>query len=372
LALFAAVAIRHEAKRLRWGSTKELNFAKNLTAAFDADSKITSRLFEFSAKQFAMLYAVGEYFGLQRTAAQTSEDYATDCNHSLRGFVKGQAEAVRHSRLLPDETQQLVKFCTLVGKNPQDMADFLMDLLAIEGVSAGDIGSKSVCLLQVLLDEFAKIENDRRYDIEHSWQTFVAGIDDTEDFLARLSHERASPRAQAIAGLLRSGETIDADKITRALLNLAFEHCDDRAIGKCQDGLANLLDYHPPSPPPTPLPPVVVLSPEPPVELPVELPPEPPVELPVELPPEPPVELPVELPPQPPVEASVELPPEPPISEPSVDSNAVNEPDSTPDTPPLIPLIDTLRTHIDTANVSRSDVQEILQQLLNDYRLFWY
>ncbi len=50
LALLAAIAVRHEVKRLRWGSSKESDFAKNLTEAFNPDSKLTIRLFEFSPK----------------------------------------------------------------------------------------------------------------------------------------------------------------------------------------------------------------------------------------------------------------------------------------------------------------------------------
>jgi hypothetical protein len=253
LALFAAVALRHEIPRLRWGSSKETNFAKNLTHAFDEDSKITIRLFDFSSKQFAMLYAVGKYFQLIRQEAnQTPEEFATECSYKIRDFVNGKSEVVKTSRQLQEKTRQLVKFFELVGKNPQDVAEFLIVLLGVERESLGDIGSKSEQLLRELLADFAKVEDARRYEIEQSWQAFVASIDNKTNFLTRLSDERATPRAKAVAGLLCDDEVVDANKIASALLDKPFEQCNDMDIGKCQDGLETLIDYYPPIPPQPP------------------------------------------------------------------------------------------------------------------------
>lgn len=254
LALFAAVALRHEIPRLRWGSSKETNFAKNLTHAFDEDNKITIRLFDFSSKQFAMLYAVGKYFQLIRQEAnQTPEEFATECSYKIRDFVNGKSEVVKTSRQLQEKTRQLVKFFELVGKNPQDVAEFLIVLLGVERESLGDIGSKSEQLLRELLADFAKVEDARRYEIEQSWQTFVARIDNKTNFLTRLSDERATPRAKAVASLLCDDEVGDANKIASALLDKPFEQCNDMDIGKCQDGLETLIDYYPPIPPQLPI-----------------------------------------------------------------------------------------------------------------------
>lgn len=258
-ALFAAVAVRHEVKRLRWGGSKETDFAKNITSAFDEDSKLTIRLFEFSAKQSAMLFAVGQYFQLIQKADQTQEEFATHCSYTLRDFVKGQAESVKDSPQLQDKTRQLVTFFKLVGKNPQDLAEFLMDLLGVDRESSIDISSKSPYLLSELLADFAKVENARRYQINLSWQAFVDKIDSENDLLTRLSDERATLRAKAVADLLRDDEEIDANKITFVLLNKPFEQCDDMDIGKCQDGLETLVDYYPPTSSATP-------SPKPPTE----------------------------------------------------------------------------------------------------------
>jgi len=254
LAIFAAVAVRHEVKRLRWGSSKETDFAKNLTSAFNKDSKLTIRLFEFSAKQFAILFAIGQHFQLLQQAEQSQEEFATQCSYTLRDFVKGQTESVKNSRLLQEKTRQLVKFFESVGKNPQDLAESLMALLGVERESVGDINHKVPALLGELLADFAKIENARRYQIDLSWQAFVAKIHSENDLLIRLSNPLATHRAKAVADLLRDKAAIDANKVTLALLNKTFEQCDDMDIGKCQDGLETLADYYPPVPP-APLPP---------------------------------------------------------------------------------------------------------------------
>jgi energy-coupling factor transporter ATP-binding protein EcfA2 len=253
LAVFAAVAVRHEIPRLRWQNTRESSFAKNLTHAFDEDSKITIRLFEFSSKQFAMLYAVGRYFQLTKKIEQTQEEFASDCSYRLRDFVKGQAEAVKQSRQLQEKTQKLVKFFELVGKNPQDLAEFLIELLEVGRESEGNIASKSSQLLKELLADFSKVEDARRYEIEQSWQNFMPSNEvDKADLIARLSHELSSSIAKKVAGLINDADNVGANNLTLALLNKSFDQCSDSDIGQCKGQLSMLVDYHPPIPPPIP------------------------------------------------------------------------------------------------------------------------
>ena len=304
LALFSAVAVRHEIPRLRWGSNKETNFAKNLSSAFDVDSKLTIRLFEFSTKQFAMLFAVGQCFHFVRTTEPTQEEFAVACSYKLRDFVKSQPEAVINSPKLQDKTRKLVKLFDNPFNTPQDVAESLIVLLGIERELIGDIGSKSQHLLKELLANFSEIIDERRYKIEQSWQVFTSKINDKDDLLTRLSNERATPRAKAVAGLLRDDKTIDANKITCVLLNKTVERCDDIDIGRCQDGLETLLDYHPPISPSPPTPPVSTTIP-----------------------------------------------------------NVVNTPAFTADS-----LMNTLRTQIKSSGLPIATVKQALQQLLNEFK----
>jgi hypothetical protein len=295
LAIFAAVAIRHEMKRLRW-SGRETDFAKNLTEAFEADSKLTIKLFEFTAKQLAILGTVGDYFSLLPEFGQTREEFAGQCCHQLRDFVKRQSEAVKHSRQLHDKAQKLVKFFELVGKSQQDIAEFLLELVGIESE-----------LVKMILDDFAKVEDEKRFEIEQSWQRFLTQIDENKtDLILRLTHEKSTPIAQTIGNLLNDNRAVNANVLAQALLNKPFENCNDMDIGKCQTYLETHTDYHPPRPPQTPILPPPVFTP-------------------------------------------------PPILSPILPLQNTS-------------LIDVLRRLIDSLKLPRNEIRQALEQLLNDYQ----
>ena len=309
LAILAAVAIRHEVKRLRWNNTKESDFAKNLTAAFEADSKLTIKLFEFSPKQLAMLKLVGDYFLLVRDMTQSREEFAQQCCYQLRDFVKGQSEAVKHSRQLHDKTQRLVKFFEIVGKSQQEIAEFLIELLELGNKSAETIASEAPPLIKDLLDEFAKVEDAKRFEIEQSWKDFLTKIEPhKETLILQLTNERASPIAQMIAELLNRSETVEANLIVQKLLNKPFEQCNDMDIGKCQMCLENHVNYHPPQAPLLDNPTII----------------------------------------------------SPPASHTSFISNSTTNTSNS--------LVDTLRRQIDSMPLSREQIRQALTQLLNDYR----
>lgn len=306
LAIFAAVAIRHEAKRLRWVGSKETDFAKNLTEAFEADSKLTIRLSDFSQKQSMMLVAVGHYFSLERLDGQSLVEYATQCSYRLRDFVKGQSETVKQSRQLQDKTQKLVKFFDQVGKLPQDTADFLIELCDFKTLES--VTAVATTTLKIMFDDFAKVEDAKRYNIEHSWQEFLLQIDTNKaDLILRLTHERATPLAKAVGDLLNDEQAVNADALTLALLGKSFAQCNESDIGMCKGQLGVLVDYHPPRPPQPPLLPAVTI--------------------------------------------------------PAV----VFIPASSDEVITLYPLIETLRHQIDSAQLPHEKVRETLQCLLNDY-----
>ena len=267
LAVFAAVAVRHEIPRLRWQNTKESSFAKNLTNAFDESSKVTIRLSEFSTKQFAMLFAVGRCFQVPEKAIQTRDEReasATNCSYRLRDFVKGQAETVKSSPKLQDKTRDLVKIFNNPFNTTQDVAESLIALLGVERESLGDIGSKSEQLLKELLADFAKVEDAKRHEIEQSWQDFMPQDEAAKaDLMDRLSHDRSSPVAKKVAVLMNDAANVKANNLTLTLLNKLFDQCSDSDIGQCKGQLSMLVDYHPPIPPPpitsviAPIPPAV-------------------------------------------------------------------------------------------------------------------
>lgn len=306
LSILAAVAIRHEVKRLRW-SGKETDFAKNLTEAFDSDSKLTIKLFEFNSKQVTALTAVGEYFSLLPKFNHTLEEHATQCCFKLRDFVKAQPDAVKQSGMLNDKAQKLIKFFDLVGKSQQDIAEFFIELLEISNKTNETITIEAPALIKELLDNFAKVENAKRFEIDQSWIEFQKQIEtDRANLILRLTHDRASNMARKIGALLENTQHVSTDDLTQSLLNKPFEDCSDIDIGRCQTYMETHVDYHPPSLP------------------------------------------------QPPI-----LPPPtffPPVAEPPIISI------------PNAPLIDILRQKIESMPHSRSDVKQALEELLIDYR----
>lgn len=299
LAIFAAVAIRHEVKRLRWVGGKESEFAKNLTEAFETGSRLTIKLYEFTPKQREILNEVGDYFSLFFNGFQSSEDFMAQCCYALRDFVKNQSETVKHSRQLNDKAQRLVKFFEQVGKSQQDIADFLLELVGTDAE-----------LLKITLDDFAKVADAKRFEIEQSWQQFLTQIEtEKSNLILRLTHEKATQTAKNLGALLEQTQP-STDDLTQALLNKPFELCNEVDIGKFQMCLETHVDYHPPRPVHQPL-----------------------------------------------LEKPTVLSSSTPSS--TVFSTSVSNSSS---------LIETLRQHITQLNVSRHEIKQALQQLLDDYQ----
>jgi len=239
LAILAAVSIRHEVSRLRWGSTKETNFAKNLNGAFSEGSKLTIRLFDFTNKQITMLSAVGLHFNISKKD-KTNEDYAIESSKALRDFVNNQTEAVKFSGQLQEKNRQLVKSLKQIATNPQDLADCLIELLG-EEVDVNMAQQQ----LKTLLDDFEKVANAKLHEVKKTWAAVIPVLNDS--LISHLTHEDASTAAKAIGTLLsehEQGTEIDVNKITEAVLNKPFEQCTDIEIGECKGKIETLVNHH--------------------------------------------------------------------------------------------------------------------------------
>jgi len=242
LAILAAVAVRHEVARLRWGSNKETDFAKNLNNAFSKDSKLTIRLFDFTDKQITILYAVGLYFKLFKKTDQSREDYATDCRNALRDFVNHQSEAVKNSGQLQENTRRLVKFFQKIATTPQDLADCLIELLGAE--TDINIAQEQ---LKALLDDFEKVANAKKYEIKKSLERVIPMTPDVKTTLISQLQNAESQQAQAVGKLLteyQDSGAFDVTKVTETLLNKPFEQCNDVEIGQCKGKLEAVIDHH--------------------------------------------------------------------------------------------------------------------------------
>lgn len=243
LAILAAVAIRHEVPRLRWGSTNETNFAKNLNTAFTEGSKHTIRLFDFTNKQMTVLDAIGRHFKLSGGYEQSREDFAIKCSKALRDFINNQPEAVKASGQLQEKTRQLVKFYQKVATNPQDLADCLIEILGVE-INVDNTQAQ----LKIILDDFEKVAHAKQYEVKTTWESVVPSNPITKQSLINnLTHKDASIEAKALGDLLsrhKHGTDIDVNKVTEAVLNKPFEQCSDSEIGKCQGKIEAIIQHH--------------------------------------------------------------------------------------------------------------------------------
>jgi hypothetical protein len=251
LAILAAVAIRHEVKRLRFGSCgNETDFATNLTAAFVKDSKITIRLHEFSPKQLVVLKKLNAYFHVFKEFQQSDEDFAGQAVSELRTFISTKSELIKQSPKLHADTKELVKLFQVIGKSQQDIADKLVELFG---------GENTANLLKTALDDFARIEDEKRFELTQGWQNFLTQIEPHKaDLTLRLTHDRASELAKRVGQLLENESPVMPNDLTIALLGLEFEKCEERDIFRGLGQLESLVDYNPPQPKHVPmLPPII-------------------------------------------------------------------------------------------------------------------
>ena len=261
LALFAAVAIRHEVKRLRWGSAKnESNFAKNLVEAFTENSQLTIRLFEFGKKQFAMLFLLGQSLGIEKDEEQPNEEYATVCVAKFRELIRGKPDGVKQSNQLDFKTQKLVRFLELPGKSTQDLADFLIDLLELKNDLPDANVTKVFAAIKVLLDDFLKVEDAKLHEIKLCWdKVFPVSSSERDVIMSRLQHipGHQANQLKSLLGGANYASDVFPKEIIHKMLGKLFDDCTDSDIGGCTAALEMLFEQARQPAPKIPEPPVV-------------------------------------------------------------------------------------------------------------------
>ena len=251
LAIFSAVAVRDEVKRLRWSDSK-VSFADNLTEAFNENSKLSIRRFEFSTKQLAILTALSHFFKLKKMGQQSFEEFAVEVVQALRKFINEQPDAVKNSGQLSGQIKELVKFLQQIGKSQQDVAEFLLKLLALDKATEHTVVTEGQGKLKELLDDFERISHAKLHELKQTVQSILPNSPETKSqLIANLNHHSASNEAKAFARLLEEHGQVDEicpDKITQALLNKPTEQCTETEIGECRGILKTLVEHHQQSP----------------------------------------------------------------------------------------------------------------------------
>lgn len=246
LPLFAAVAIRQEVKRLRWGSQKkDAEFAKTLVDAFTKGSKLTVQLFEFSKKQSAILFLVGQSLKVDNSDELPIEEFAPLCASALNDFVKNKDDAVKRSNELGLKTQRLVKFIEERGNTPQDLADFLIEALDVKQDLPTVNVPKIMGAIREVFDDFSRVENVKLHEIKVCWtEVFPDNSQECAAIISRL-HSINSRQAIQLIGLLEEAEVADdvsPKAVIHQLLAKKFSECSDSDIGRCTGVLESLFE----------------------------------------------------------------------------------------------------------------------------------
>lgn len=246
LPMFSAVAIRHEVKRLRWGSTgNETKFSANLVNSFKENSRLTIRLFEFGRKQFAMLFLMGPFLGLEQDEEQTNEEYALSCASKFKNFIKSKPEGVKASNKLNFKTQELLKFIDIPGKSAQDLADFLIELLAVKNDLPDKNVTKIISSIQAVIDDFTKVEDAKLYEIKQYWDKVFPVEKSLRDSIISRLRQISTHQSNQLLGLLEKSQTatdIDPKEIVLKMLSKQFDNCSDSDIGRCMGSIEILIE----------------------------------------------------------------------------------------------------------------------------------
>jgi len=245
LPILTAVAIRHETKRLRWGSTKETNFAKNLVDAFTEDSKLTIRLFEFSKKQLAMLFITGKCLRVEQIEGQSPDEYAAKSASKLREFVNSKPEGVKNSNKLSPSSQSLIKFINTIGQSTQDLADFLIELLDVKAFLPDNDVKAVMVAVQSLFDDFLKVEDAKLLEIKQCWFKYFPNKADVKQSIIFRLRKIGTRQATQLLTMLEQASTasdIETKDVIYRLLNKRFDDCSDSDIGRCVAAIEMLFD----------------------------------------------------------------------------------------------------------------------------------
>ncbi|MFM8332815.1 MAG: hypothetical protein ACKN9T_14115 [Candidatus Methylumidiphilus sp.] len=250
-ALFAAVALRHEQKRILWLiKGRSQPFAESLSNAFAADSKYQTQLEDFSREQRAILTLLGLTLP---PAFQTSEPKQAASNLAM--FVKALPESVKTSAQLSAAARALVEFMGQ-PRTAHAIADFLCPQTPL-ATEIPNVNNSYDCTetrhwLEDLFESFTKarhakydelyreVENLLREEFAHADRAVV---------LANLATAK-EPWAAAAGRLLEAGQLGPAvlEGWARAAVERSIEDCDDKAMGVLLERLRQIIRQHQYSP----------------------------------------------------------------------------------------------------------------------------
>lgn len=236
-ALFAAVALRHEQKRIAWqGSARNKPFAVNLANAFAKDSTYEIRLEDFTTHQKWILTLLG--LNLPESFRTYEPKQAAS---NLYGFIKTLPDAVKSSKKLSEHARKLLEELAQENKTAHQVANIL---LAISPAKAEfskakrfDECESTTRFLAELFETFLIAKNANYHELKIFLDNQLANVD-RPILLANLE-QATSPVENALYGLLKASK-IDShglNSLAEAAIQRTLDECDDKALGQLLERL---------------------------------------------------------------------------------------------------------------------------------------
>lgn len=230
-ALFAAVALRQDQKRISWqGSARGKDFATNLSNAFAKDSAYETRLEDFSRNQQWILTLLGLNLP---DSFRTYE--AKQAVINLSSFLRTLPLSVKSSNKLNEPARKLVAALNQDNKTPHQVADLLLEitpaLVEFPKFKHSDECKLTELTLFELFESLSAAKDANYYEIKVFIENILATID-APTLLANLEQSSA-PVESALYRLLRAEkiERHNVSVLASAAVQRTIDECDDMAIG---------------------------------------------------------------------------------------------------------------------------------------------
>ncbi len=246
IALFAAVALRHDQKRLSWqGASRNKSFAESLSRAFEQNASSETRLEDFTDHQKRILTLLG--LCLPDSFRTYDPKQAV---HHLYQFLKTLPTAVATSNKLKDTTRQLFDMMRQ-DKTAHQLADWLLTVTPAASEFPRHKGTEDCKLtyscIANIFESFEQLLTHNYHEIKVFLLEQLKTVDDQSVLLTNLEQSSVAFDIALYKLLSRTPQTLDQTSVSRlaeVALERTLEECDENRLGQLTAILRTAIDTH--------------------------------------------------------------------------------------------------------------------------------
>jgi len=243
IAFFAAVALRHDQKRLSWqGAARNKPFAENLAKAFEKNASTETRLEDFTEHQKRILTLLG----LCLPDSFRTYDPKQAVSH-LYQFLKTLPTAVTTSNKLKDAGRQLHDMMRQ-DKTAHQLADWLLTAtpfqIEFSRYKNTDDCKQTRSFLESIFESFEEILTNNFYEIKVFLQKQLETVDESV-LLANLEQSSSAFDTALYKLLSRTPRIMDSTSVSRLAeiaLERTLEECDENRLGQLTATLRTAIE----------------------------------------------------------------------------------------------------------------------------------